>query len=572
MIIVAATVTAVVLGAGIAGFRYMSPKPCDRRTALTVAVPPEMLQPVRDTAAAWSAREGVCATVSVTGGEPSDVAAAVAAQHRVTMTGLGEAKGTTTIPEVWIPDSSVWLVRLAALAPGFRPAVEGSVARSPIVLAMPEPTAANLGWTSKAVTWSNVLDALVAKPAVKSGMVEPTQDAAGLSGLLSLSRAAAQRPDAQNLITAALRAVASGGSSLRADLLAKFPQSNSPVDIATSLNAAALSEADVLRYNAGRPAVPLAAVNVQPAPAELNYPFTLMPGIDPAKAIAVEGFRAALAAAAFHTALAPTGLRPPTTSPDPSLRSTGTASPRPDTGTTTDAGQPNTGAGAGNLDLAAVDRLLATWTVVTGPARMLAVIDVSGSMLKAVPTAGNATRIDLTVQTARQGLALLDDTWSLGLWVFGSQLDGDRAYKQLVPIGRLSNRRPELAAALDGVRATNGTATAFNDTLYNAYRAVQKDWKAGEANSVVIFTDGIENNDPTGGLSEAELAEQLKRIADPKRPVQIVLIGIGDQVKQRDLERIATTTGSGSAFVAEDPAKIGEIFLKAVARRPVQPR
>jgi hypothetical protein len=51
--------------------------------------------------------------------------------------------------------------------------------------------------------------------------------------------------------------------------------------------------------------------------------------------------------------------------------------------------------------------------------------------------------------------------------------------------------------------------------------------------------------------------------------VQLVLIGIGTEVKQKDLERIATATGSGSAFVAEDPAKIGEIFLKAVARRPI---
>src|SRR5690606_13782364 len=66
------------------------------------------------------------------------------------------------------------------------------------------------------------------------------------------------------------------------------------------------------------------------------------------------------------------------------------------------------------LDPNTVGAAVANWISVTLPSRMLAIIDVSGSMLAAVPTAGGATRGQISVAAAKQGLMLFDPTWSVG--------------------------------------------------------------------------------------------------------------------------------------------------------------
>jgi hypothetical protein len=60
---------------------------------------------------------------------------------------------------------------------------------------------------------------------------------------------------------------------------------------------------------------------------------------------------------------------------------------------------------------------------------------------------------------------------------------------------------------------------------------------------------------------------QLKKLNDPKRPVRMIIIGIGNEVDRNELEAITDATSAGGVFVAPDPAKIGEIFLEAIATR-----
>ena len=53
--------------------------------------------------------------------------------------------------------------------------------------------------------------------------------------------------------------------------------------------------------------------------------------------------------------------------------------------------------------------------------------------------------------------------------------------------------------------------------------------------------------------------------------MQVVIIGIGNEVSETELQSITNVTGGG-AFVTQDPSKIGDIFLKAIALRPNAPR
>jgi len=93
-------------------------------------------------------------------------------------------------------------------------------------------------------------------------------------------------------------------------------------------------------------------------------------------------------------------------------------------------------------------------------------------------------------------------------------------------------------------------------------------WDPRSVNSVVLLTDG--QNQDSNGISLDALIEQLKGLVDPKRPIQVIAIGIGDDVSEAELTRITSTTGGGT-FIARDPSAIGPIFIKALSLRPPLP-
>jgi Ca-activated chloride channel family protein len=572
--IAAALALVVVAGGTYYGYRRLAEPGCNGETRLTVSAAPEIAPAIEAAAKTWveggAEADGICVAVAVASNDPVDVTAVVAGRHGVSLAGVGQPSGTLDSPDVWVPDSSSWLLRLRNAASGFSPTNVTSIARSPVVVAMPEPVAAAVGWPKKQLTWNDLLEQLNTGTSLKPGVVEPTRDAAGLSGLVALSAAARSLGDnASQASTAVLRALASGKSALRQDLLARFPRSADPATVASSLSAAPLSEEDVVQYNAQKPPIPLAALYIDPPPFSLDYPYAVMPGTDPVKTKAAEGLFRVLTTNDFKNRLAAQHLRAPdgtwgagfeapTGAPSPAGTPQVTASP--DTG----------GSAAGGFDPAQVESLLSTWTAVTLPARMLAVIDVSGTMSGAVPSAGGASRMDITKAAATQGLSLFGDDWAVGLWVFSTHMQGGNDWQELVPIGPLSARRNQLLGALETVNPTNGD-TGLYDTVLAAYKNVQDGWQAGRVNSMVILTDGIGNDDPDGGITLPALLDQLGKLKDDKRPVQVIILGLGDAMNRGPLDQIVKVTGGG-VFVAEDPAKIGEIFLRAISLRPSLPR
>ncbi|HEX6967215.1 MAG TPA: substrate-binding domain-containing protein [Micromonosporaceae bacterium] len=559
---------AVLAAGGWFGYRTVLGPGCSGQVRITVAAAPEIAPVLQATVTDWTknggAVDGRCVAADVTPADPAEVAAAVATKHNVAVAGIGRAGGGVNLPDVWIPDSSMWLARLHAVAPGFTPDNAESIARSPVVLAMPEPVAAEVGWPEKQLGWGDLLAQIAGGSALRAGIVEPSRDAAGLSGLLAISAAAQAAEDPQTVTTALLRALATGKSALREDLLARFPRSNDAASIASALSAAALSEEDVIEYNAKRPPIPLAALYLEPAPPALDYPYAIMPGTDPVRAAAADRLFDAFTGSAFRDRLAARGLRAAD-----GTGGNGFTPPRGAPETIAAAGDESGGAAAAGPDVAVIDRVISTWMAVTLPGRMLAVMDVSGSMFQRVPTANNATRMQVTLAAAQRGLDLFDDSWAVGLWVFSTQLAGNRDYRELVPIGTLAGQRTRLREAISQITPKPNGDTGLYDTLLAAYQTVQKDWQAGRVNSVVIFTDG--KNEDANGISHARLLEKLKELADPEKPIQVIVIGIGTDLGQDELTAITEVTGGG-VFIAEDPANIGDILLKAISLRPATVR
>ena len=121
-----------------------------------------------------------------------------------------------------------------------------------------------------------------------------------------------------------------------------------------------------------------------------------------------------------------------------------------------------------------------------------------------------------------------------------------------------------LAAALLELPGMTNGGTGLYDTALAAIRTLQDDYEARAINSVVLLTDG-ENEDP-GSLSLEELVQTIERERDPARPIQVIAIGMGPDADANALRRIAAATG-GRSYVARDPGDIAEVFIDAMLAR-----
>ena len=562
-------VVAVVTGVRL-GVSQLGGGECSGQVRLSVAAAPEIATAVQQSAAEWTGGtatvNGACVAVDVRAAEPADVAAVLGAAQKVSLAGAGAPRAGATPPDIWIPDAGTWLQRLRSAAPEFAFTDEGSLALSPVVMAMPEPVAKDLGWPRKKLSYADLIGQITTSTNFRAGTVDPARDAAALSGLLALGATAAtldqRRPGTTNGL---LRALATDTSVLRDDLMAQLPQGKDEGSLAAGLGLAAMSESDVVTYNAARPPVGLVALYLDPAATPLNYPFAVMPELGQAQAEAAHQLYTALSAGAgFRSRLATAGIRAPDgTAPAGFTAPTGAPKrfgPAPAAG----SGE----AAAATADGTTIDRALAGWSAVVAPARILAIVDASASMRTPVPTARNATRMQVTLAAARSGLGLFSDDWQVGLWLFAGAGSGD--HRELVPIGPLTDQRDDVAGALAGIRPAGGDAGLYR-TILDGYREVQDGWQAGRVNSVLLMTDGVEAGQQSGDIKLAELLAELDAAKSADKPVQVIVVGVGDAVDRTPLEQITRETGGG-VFIAEDPAQIGAVFLEALSLRTTTQR
>jgi hypothetical protein len=243
------------------------------------------------------------------------------------------------------------------------------------------------------------------------------------------------------------------------------------------------------------------------------------------------------------------------------------------------AGNPPTGAAADlapkalpktlSLPPAALGALLEQLTTLAKPTRLLTVVDVSTSMQA---PAGSGTRVTLARDALKSALALLPDSYAGGVWDFAYRLQGGQDWQQLAPIAPFGStaaggrsQRQLIDEQFDSLptRLRPG-GTALYDTTLAAVRASRAAYDPTAVNSVVLITDGKNEDDQGIGLDP--LLSSLTSEADPSRPVKVVAIGIGPDADMSALNRIADTTG-GAAYQAVDPADLQKVLFDAIRRR-----
>lgn len=216
-----------------------------------------------------------------------------------------------------------------------------------------------------------------------------------------------------------------------------------------------------------------------------------------------------------------------------------------------------------------VSSALGQWKGAGRRGRVLAVLDISGSMAQQVPgTRPVATKLQLAVAASRRALASFAPDSDLGLWTFSTKLRGSRDYSELVPVGPLSSplrgatRRETLDNSLASIQVRPRGDTGLYDTTLAAFRDMQRSYKDGRLNAVVVLTDG--RNDDAGSISRDKLLATLRSEYDPARPVHVITVGYGNDVDLSALKAIAAAT-HGSATAANDPRDIDRVLFQALS-------
>lgn len=442
------------------------------------------------------------------------------------------APGNVDRPDLWIPESTVWLGR----AREYTTAVpeEGiSIATSPVVLAATEPAARAAGWPSSHPAWPKLLESTGA------GIPDPATNASAALALLGI-----ERLDLKEMARAAvIQRLTKRAFAGTEDPFQHLPAGGAEPEASVFPS----SEQAVIRHDADfRPGMERSVVAGYPDGATpwLDYPAVVIDGIEEIKDNAARALQQALREPAAVKTLAKHGFR------DPSGKLTG--------GARDDRVRAEVGPRVRPPTTQTFNQLLQGWATFSSASRMVVALDVSGSMNKPVPGT-QFTRMQAAVKTLADAMKLLRANTQLTLWEFSTERDGKLPYRVVAPwrpmIQHISARLPDKLGQL--ISKPDGF-TGLYDTTLAAYEQTQANWDPALLNLVLILTDG--KNDFSAGISRTELLDKLRELGDPERPTRVIFVGLGTEVDPKELREIAEVTG-GQVHLSPDVKGASELLF-----------
>jgi Ca-activated chloride channel homolog len=525
---------------------------CSGGVRLVVAAAPEFAPAVEDAATAWADTNpevnGKCIQVVVRPAEPADVAGSLATRGGGNIDVAARPAPTpdeADVPAVWIPDSTAWLNRVAAVDRTALGADPPSLAVSPVVFAVPaslaESLASSIGGGAEGLLKAALADAQQAiqqgtPPQLTMGVVDPRRDSASLAGAMVLRDAVVTDETKIPNLIAIYRLINKGRAADAAALQKAFGR---------GVKVAPMTEQAVLTFNRASPNSPLAAIRLPEGGPGLDYPFATLNGKPREVDGAATKFRNALVGYDYRDAFARHGFR----------EVDGTAGKGFPTGPGINA---EPAAASPLADPARVEEALGYWSAANAPSRAVSLIDTSSSLGVSMTsrTGASTTRLAVLQQASLTGLAMFNDTSSLWMWTFD---DGSR---ELTPAMKLNEEnRQFVQGAIQNLRPTNRSQSALYDAIRDAYKLLIDTHDPEVENRLIVFTDG---RDSGSGIKSLEaLNKALESIAVVTKPVEVTLIGVGPDVDMAELKDIARMTG-GVAMQILDPADIQRVFLGAL--------
>ncbi|MCB1004293.1 MAG: substrate-binding domain-containing protein, partial [Acidimicrobiales bacterium] len=212
--------------------------------------------------------------------------------------------------------------------------------------------------------------------------------------------------------------------------------------------------------------------------------------------------------------------------------------------------------------------LLDKWDRQRKGARVILLMDVSGSMGDTATTETRETKLDLARRAAIEALDDFAEQDEVGLRVFSTDLgpSGTAEFVDVVPVGPIADQRDQLAAAIDDLVPTNGTP------LYSATQVAYEDaveaFDPDRINAVVLLSDGVNDDGDTTDDDEqldALLASlQSDSEGQLSSPVRVFPIAYGADADLSTLRRIAEAS-TAAVYDASDPTSIDKVFAAVVS-------
>jgi Ca-activated chloride channel family protein len=208
--------------------------------------------------------------------------------------------------------------------------------------------------------------------------------------------------------------------------------------------------------------------------------------------------------------------------------------------------------------------LIDRWGQNRKSARVLMVIDVSGSMGEAASGDDGPTKLDLVKRAAVDALDQFKPDDDVGLWIFSTEISRNEPtdYLEVLPIAPIGAQREAMAARIDDLVPTQGTplytvTKAANDRLVETFDAQR-------INAVLLLTDGKNEDNRNNDLDGLLRTLRARNEGQVSNPVRIFPIAYGQDADQATLKRIAEATNA-TVYDAADPKSINKVFLAVVS-------
>jgi Ca-activated chloride channel family protein len=494
-------------------------------------------------------------------------------------------------PVIWSPAASGWAAIVneragATLAPEGTPFM-----LTPLVIAMPEKMATALGWPDEPLGFADIVElannpegwASVGHPEwgpFRLGKTNPNYSTSGLNFTVAEYYAAVgkstglsvedlERPEAVEFASNVESSVVHYGDITMTFLNNWFATDARGTSL-TYASAVAVEEKSVIDYNLGNPDGVLSAgeqprvpreklVAIYPEEGTLfsDNPFIILDTewVDDDEKAAAALFEEYVQTPENQAKVLEFGFRPN----NPNVTLTDPISL--DNGV--DPTQPTA-----ELDVPApnvLTKILDSWAALRKEARVLLVLDISGSMGDSAD--GRSTRLDLAKEAAVSALDEFKDADEVGLWVFSTDLGGaDPNLREEVPVGPIGPNRELLAERIEVQAPTNGTP--LYDVAGKSYETMLESYDPAKINAVVLLTDGV-NDD--GDLDDdrqqfTDLITELQAGSEgaQSRPVRMFTISYGGEAAVNQLRSMAQAT-SAAHYDSSNPATIDQVFAAVIS-------
>lgn len=500
-------------------------------------------------------------------------------------------------PAIWSPAGSTWgaILDQRLTDAGASPmANQGTpFMLTPLVIAMPEKMATALGWPDESIGWSDVLELSTSEEGwaayghpewgpFKLGKTNPNFSTSGLAALIAQLYAASDKTTDLSLEDLNDPAVVQYARDIESAVvhygdttltyLNNWYGSTSPL---TYTSAAAVEEKSVIDYNRGDPdgildpgeeprppREPLVAIYPEEGTLYSDNPLFILdaPWVSDQQRAAAELFSTFVQEPANQERVLEFGFRP--ANPDVDFKAD------PDSPITAEYGvdpdQPQTLLEVPEPEV--MTSVLDFWDENRKGARVLLVLDVSGSMGDRADFETGESKLDLAQRAAIESLDQFNSADDVGLRVFTTDIGESGAWVDVVPIGPISETRDDLRRAIDDQFPLNGTP--LYDVTTDSFETVVESYDPDRINAVVLLTDGRNDDGDTSDDAD-QLADLLATLTEETeseigRPVRVFPIAYGEDADLDVLRQIAEATNA-AAYDASDPASISKVFTAVVS-------